>query len=49
MNIEQGEEVYIHLSAAAGEFAMNMIELKRLKTELRARTLFQVADLRREE
>lgn len=48
-NIEHAEEVYIHLSSAAGEFAMSMIELKRLRTELRARTLWQVPSIRRED
>jgi hypothetical protein len=48
LDLEQGEEVYIHLSGA-GEFAMSMIELKRIRTELRARTLWRVEQGKYEE
>lgn len=41
-HLEQGEEIYISMSSA-GEFEQTMIELKRLRAELRARTLWQLS------
>ena len=49
LHLEQGEDTYIHLANNAGEFSMNMIELKRLRTEFRVRTLWQLPKLKQEE
>ena len=40
-HLEQGEDIYIKLSSL-GDFQLTMIELKRLRAELRARTLWRV-------
>lgn len=40
IHIEEGEEIYIKLSTM-GDFPLSMIELKRLRAELRARTIWK--------
>jgi hypothetical protein len=43
MHIEEGEEIYIKLSTM-GDFPLSMIELKRLRAELRARTIWKIGN-----